>query len=48
MSLSNNSLMVNDNEIIIPECFIISSDYLEDNVSINTLNRKMWTNTVKG
>lgn len=40
--------MVNDNEIIIPECFIISSDYLEDNVPINTLNRKMWTNTVKG
>jgi serine/threonine protein kinase len=46
--MSNNFLMVNNNEIIVPECFIISSNYLEDNISINTANRKMWTNTVKG
>lgn len=48
MSLSINSLTINNNEIIIPECFIISSNHLEDNVAIDTINRKMWTNAVKG
>lgn len=40
--------MINGNEIIIPECFIISSIHLEDNIPIKTANRKLWTSTVKG
>lgn len=47
-----NKIMIKSdiiNDIIdIPNCFIISSNHLEDNIQINTLNRKLWTYTVKG
>lgn len=48
MESSNNKIIINGIEIAIPECFIIDSRHLEDNIRINTLNRKLWTNTVKG